>query len=290
MSTRRLSVVNAIALLLGVFSGSGCNNPAPTEAKPENSAKSNVGTPIPRDNSRTANEYIRLGLGAPEREWAGSDMVVAARVLTSLTKDGYQQLPRYQSERSGEVFARITSAQNLSVLKNRTLPLESRAQLMSSYSEGLSAIYKIYMAAFAKGEIGDPEIVELMGASLRLMVTMSDIANELLLTLNKSDPTYPIRLGGFEKIKRSFASGLAGLFVFINAPDGLRPTDLNRLIGYMQETLPKIVPQLPPGSQSEAIIQLEKLKANPAVKEFGPQLENLLAEVKESLEKQKLSK
>src|SRR5919109_1579901 len=90
----------------------GGGNPSAQTAKPaeqRGGQKSNAPADpkAPRDESLTSEEYIRLGLAAPDRDWTGNDMVEAEKVLASLAQKGYRQLPRYKSERSGEVFARL---------------------------------------------------------------------------------------------------------------------------------------------------------------------------------------
>jgi hypothetical protein len=71
-----------------------------------------------QDESLTSDEYIRLGMPAHDREWSVAEMTDAAQVLTLLVQKGYVKLPRYKSERSGEVFARLVSPQKLALFTN----------------------------------------------------------------------------------------------------------------------------------------------------------------------------
>ena len=71
-------------------------------------------------------EYIRLGMPAYDRDWSAKDMVNAAKVLASIEQRGNQYLPRYKSDRSGVVFARIISPDNFEFLLKHDIPLKVR--------------------------------------------------------------------------------------------------------------------------------------------------------------------
>jgi hypothetical protein len=124
---RRVSSHRFSVLVLLTLAGSGCSNSSAVSDHPNGSHGGAPGDPKgARDESLTSEEYIRLGLAAQDREWSGDDMVNAEKILTSLAQKAYRQLPRYKSEHSGAMFARLTSPQNLDLFRNRTLPLAAR--------------------------------------------------------------------------------------------------------------------------------------------------------------------
>ena len=239
----------------------------------------------PRDESLTSEEYIRLGLAAPDREWSGNDMVEAEKVLASLANKGYRQLPRYQSERSGEVFARLTSPQNLNLFRNRSLPLEARLPQSLSYFQAGGQIFKLYLSAFLKKDVRDSELVELMGAQFRSTAVVLEIVDEFLTTLKKDDPKYQVRMQGLEQMKQGLASIVAGGLQTLTERESYRGNELARLVGYMQETFPMIVPRLLPGAGAETLIRLEKLQTDSAMKDLEPGLRELHLKVKASVPK-----
>jgi hypothetical protein len=276
-----------ILITLAVWGG---GNPSAQSSKPADQAggqKSNAPADpkAPRDESLTSEEYIRLGLAAPDRDWSGNDMVEAEKVLASLAQKGYRHLPRYQSERSGEVFARLTSPQNLDLFRNRSLPLDGRFPQTLNYLQAGNEIFKLYFSAYLKKEVRDSELVELMGAQFRTTAVLLELVDEFLPTIKKDDPKYEVRMQGLEQMKRGLASIVAGGLQTLTEREGYRASELARLVGYMQETFPLIVPRLPPGVRAETIIRLEKLQADSAMKDLQPGLGELHLKVKASVPK-----
>ena len=240
--------------------------------------------PKPRtDESLTSKEYIALGLPAYDREWSGDDMVKAHEVLSKLADTGFRQLPGYKSERSGKVFARMTSPQNLDLFRNRSLPLKARFPQALNHFQASGQFLKLYVSAFVEKETRDCEIVELMGAVFRSTMVMLELVDEFLPTLDKEDPSYEVRLEGLEQMRRGLASVVSGGLLTLTERSSYSSTELARLVGYMQETFPLIVPQLPPGARSETMIQLKKLQGDSAMKDLQPLLEKLRGQVENSL-------
>jgi hypothetical protein len=268
----------------------GCGKPsAPTPESPTTSTRTKpIFSIVPKiisDESLTPEEYIRLGLPAHDRDWSGDDMVKAEQVLSSISKEGYRKLPRHQSERSGEVFARLTSAENLDLYRNRSLPLEVRMPQAMNYFQASNQINKIYLSAFLKREVRDTELLELMGAMLRSSVAMLEIVDEFLPTINKDDPNYQVRMQGLEKMKRGLADVVVGCLQTLTERESYRGSELAKLVGYMQDTVPVLVLSLPPGSRIEITSRLEKMQNDPVMKYLQPGLQNLHLKVKAELEK-----
>jgi hypothetical protein len=209
-SLRRLregSLLCFTALALLTLVGSGCSSSSMQSS-------SSAGQPnrlkdvLPadpqasNDESFTSEEYLHLGLPAQDREWSGDDMVKAEKILASVAQKGYRQLPRYKSERSGEVFARLTSPQNLDLFKNRTLPFEVRFSQATNYFQASNQIFKLYLAGFLKGDVRDSELVEFMGAQFRSSLVMLELVDEFLPTIRKDDSKYQVRMQGLDQMRR----------------------------------------------------------------------------------------
>jgi len=237
------------------------------------------------DESLTSDEYIRIGMPAQDRDWFGDDMVKAEKILASLVQKSYRQLPRYKSDRSGDMFARLTSPKNLEAYKNKTLPFNARYSQALAYYQSSGQIMLIYTAGFMKKEVRDSELVELMGSVLRTTVIVIDLADEMLPTIKKNDPDYAVRMQGVDQMKRGLASVVAGSLQTLTERKSYRGSELARLVGYMQETFPQIVSWLPPGSRTETLLRLEKMKDDPTLRDLQPGLGELYSKVKLSVEK-----
>ncbi len=86
-------------------------------------------------------------------------------------------------------------------------------------------------------------------------------------------------------MKRGLASVVAGGLQTLTERENYRGSELARLVGYMQETFPLIVPRLPPAARDETLIRLEKLQADSAMKDLQPSLRELNLKVKASVPK-----
>jgi hypothetical protein len=162
----------------------------------------------PPDNSLTAEQYVERGLPAIDRVWAPADVVQVAKIFGTFTAAQYRDLPRYESQRSGKVFARITSPRNIEILEDPTWPLKMRLEQALGYIQGNKQLLKVYMSALANKDVGGTELVELMGSHLRMTVTLLKLVDEFVPTLDKNDPTYPVRMQGLEQMKQGLAARL----------------------------------------------------------------------------------
>jgi len=175
------------------------------------------------------------------------------------------------------VFARLTAAQNLEFYRNRSLPLEARFPQAITYFESTNQVLKLYLAAYFKKATGGAELVELLGAELRGAVVMLDLVDEFLPTVRKDDPSYEVRMAGLEKVKQGLATMVAGGLQTLTERDSYRTAERVRLIDYMNETLPAILPRLPAGARVETLVRLESMAKDDGLKDLQPALGELSA-------------
>jgi hypothetical protein len=144
-----------------------------------------------------------------------------------------------------------------------------------------------YLSAAINKDVRDSEIVEIMGAMLRVTAVMFELVDELLPTLKKDDPTYPVRMRGLERMRMGLAGLVAADLQELTKRENYRGSELARLVGYMQETFPLIVPRLPPGARAETMRRLEEMQADPALMDLRAGLRELHSKVRRALEKGK---
>ena len=240
---------------------------------------------VPADQSLGDDKYIEMGMPAHDRDWNGADMAKAARVLSLLDEKTPGCLPRYRSERSGSTFARIVTTENHSFAQNRTLPIQTRFGDFNDYMESTNRILKTYLAAFLKKDMGDSELVELFGAQMRNTVVLFGLLDEFIPTLRNDDPTYQVRMKAVEKMKHGLSIFVSGGFQTLTERNSYRASELTKLVGYMKKTYPAIVPRLTPASRSEVLTRLREMAADDALKDLRPDLEELQALVRKSVDK-----
>lgn len=124
-----------------------------------------------------------------------------------------------------------------------------------------------------------------MGSTLRSTVVMLELVDQLIPTLDKNDPTYPVRMQGLDTMRRGLATVVSGNLDTLTERSAYRVAELRRLIGCMQDTFPSIVPALPPGARAETLVRLKSFVDDPAMKDLAPDLEELRSKVEASAAK-----
>lgn len=286
MRYQRVSKLPTLVLTLTLSLGfcvptSIANEPAAstTESKAASTIDTKSAPKQTEDQSLTLKEYIQLGMPAYDREWSANDMVTAAKTLSDIAEQGFEKLPRYQSKKSGEFFARITSPENLNMYKNRTLPLDTRLGQSLNFIGGGGETLKVYLYGFLNNKIGADEIIELMGLQLRTIVVSLELVDEFAPTIKKDDPSYATRMQGFDRMKSGLATIVAGTMQTLTERQAYNSTELVRLVGYMKETFPSIVSRLAPGVQQETLVKLETMQKDPGMKDLQPGLTDLYNKV-----------
>jgi hypothetical protein len=232
------------------------------------------------DESLTPEQYVRLGLPDLHREWSAEDMAKAAKVLSSQKGN---QLPRYKSKQSGAVFARLTSIRNLDVYRGKTLPLDTRYLSTLAYFQNSNEVLKAYVGAFLRYEVTDSEMVELLAAQFRLGVVMLDLVDEYLPTMKKDDPSLKVRINGLDQMRRDLATVVVAGLQTLSERKTYRQSERARLVDYMKETFPAIIPRIPPASRGELLTGLDRIQIDPTLKELQPGLGELRFKVRTAL-------
>ena len=234
----------------------------------------------PDDHSLTADEYLKLGIPAADRAWSGEEMSRAAKALAALAKDDAGKLPRYRSDRSGVLFARMTSLQNLEVYHNKKLSLDLRMSPALAYFDATNDVLQAYVSGFLNGVTGDSELMELIGSDLRTAAVLLGLVDEELPTIKQDDPNAAGRIAGLEKMRNGLATMTAGALTTLTEASSYRTSERTRLLRYLQETLPTITAHVSPAAQSETKVRIETLANDPNLKPLQPGLTELAAAVR----------
>lgn len=278
---RLLDIVVAVLLIPMAGCPDGSKSPAPGESTSPSTTTSELGTSRrseerpPPDKSLPVAAYIEAGMPSCDRSWSGADMARASAVLTSLSHVP-GQFPRYRSLRSGEVFRRFTADDNFDLYRNRSLPIEQRILDCSTYLQSQNEILKLYWTAFNQEAAADSELIELTGSLLHTTLVMLELVDEFLPTLDKADPTYDVRMQGFERMKNGVSITVTGALTMLTESDSFRTDELKRFAGYLQETLPGILPRLTLNTRREFVLRLRALASDPKMKDLGAELKTLL--------------
>ena len=123
---------------------------------------------------------------------------------------------------------------------------------------------------------------------LRNSVALLSVSDDFVPTIKKDDPKYQVRMDGVETMKRGLATVIAGSLTTLTERNTYRTAELIKFAGYMQETLPRLVPSLPPGAQAETVSRLDEMLKDPAMTDLHSSLNDLRLKVKTALKSAKV--
>ncbi|QDT28221.1 hypothetical protein Enr10x_35610 [Gimesia panareensis] len=272
-------------LLLSLIGTTGCGQSSDTAvSEPPLPVASADKIAIPADNSLPLKDYLDAGVPAHDRNWTGSDMEQAADALSEIAKQNAGQLPRYQSLQSGKLFDRIIAADNLDLYQNQLSPIEVRVHDAIILMQSSNRILVLYATAFADQKVADSEMIEMIGTTLRLSAAIVRLLDEFLPTLDENDPTYPVRMESLDNMRKNLATVVIANLKVPTESHLYRTSELKRLIGYMQDTYPVILPALPEASRTEALQRLRTLIEDPEMQTLQLELKSLLTTVEKPAE------
>lgn len=290
MALRKGSLLSfsAIAILAHIGSGrSGSSPPSVLAGNLEGASGANAPTDStpPIDESLAGDEYLRLGLPAYDRAWNHDDMAQAEFILAAVAQKGVAQLPRYRSKRSGEVFLRLISKQNLESYDDAALPPAIRLRQALSHFGASNQIAKIYLRSFPKKDGRDTELAELLGSHLEMTVVILQLLDECLPTIAKNDPQYEKRIQELDQIRLGFEAVVFYHLRITTQTESYRLTERMRLVDYMKDTFPLIIPKLSSDASAECLRRLEDMQDDPVLQDLQPGLGELQLRVKGTVER-----
>lgn len=169
------------------------------------------------------------------------------------------------------------------MFRDRDLDLEIRLPALLEYYQASNLIFIAYANAFHQEAVGGRELVELYGHLLRSTVVLLEVVEELRPLLDPDDPSYDVRLAGLEQMKGGLAMITAGTLESLQDHDSLTLEQQHILLGFMEETFPRIVPGLSAAGRMETLRELHRLGSDRAMAHAKPRLDRLSAKLEAAI-------
>lgn len=231
---------------------------------------------VAEDRSLSIEAYLQLGMPFPDRMWTPEDYSQAVRVLKLIVEKDARELPRYESQNSGKLFARISSRDNLAAMLNKNLPLNTRFPLVDGYFEGVKQTMIVYFEPSSRGIIFDVEIIEVLGLTLKLAQETVSMANEFMASIPKDDPKLSVRQEGLARMKDGLVTTFDGAIISLGETNAYQAQARIRLCGYLQETLPPILREFPKSVQTEIPLRIKRMEESESNNQVKKALGNLI--------------
>ena len=225
--------------------------------------------PIAVDHSLTVEAYVQLGMPSPDKVWTPQDFLQAGGVLRNISQKNPEELPRFGSKSSGRLFDRICARENLAGILDKNSPLNVRISLVAKYLEGAGLMLKAYVEPAIRDTVLDVEMVEIMGLTLKGELTAIDLGNRFQASIPKDDPKLAARKAGLSQMAEGVATSFEGGIISLSETKTYRNAARLKLCGYLQETLPSAIPELPDSAKNRLLRRIkeaQKSESNDEIK------------------------
>ncbi len=157
------------------------------------------------DYSLSLEEYQKMSVPEPNKIWSLKDYSDTFDALTKLKFQKPFALPIKDSKRSGVLLSRMINIENMSFLKDESIPLYEKAQLSKRYLEVYRELIDIYTNIRMKRQYYNRELIDLQIFGLQVTQKMLDLANEI----NKSTDVEDINMqSGYQSIQMIYIARL----------------------------------------------------------------------------------
>lgn len=235
---------------------------------------------VPPDESLTPRQYEQLGFPRLAANWTESDRTRARAVLRSLAEDRPAQLPRFASESSGTVFAKLIHEEfdRRGVLEGEigSVPVGELEQLESDELAQLiqgDALEGIYAPESTGGLLFDRELVQFVSQRLAGAVALRSDLQAKIAEVEASPTRGQDFAARYRELlefdDRILVQLLANATAFATA-ERFTPAARSDAVSLLTERIPQIVPLLSPQAQTQLREIIREASANPGA---DPRLE-----------------
>jgi hypothetical protein len=197
--------------------------------------------------------WMDRGMPAPDRPWTAKDYAAASATLRSLPASAY---PR-AGDTTSNLFARFVATENLDLVRNTKLPLDTRMQEVLDMMATSRQLSGLYMTAVAQGAPLRKETLALMALHVDEATSMLDVLEAFMKTLDPKDPKHATRIQGLVKVEDGMAEMAMGSIIVLTERSAYETADLVEFARTITPTLPKTVSRLAPANRTEALSKLE---------------------------------
>jgi hypothetical protein len=213
---------------------------------------------IAPDHSLSTAEYVALGVASPTRTWSEVELRNSLQVLQKIADSDALKLPRFESAKSGAVFARLVTPVPL---PRDVTSLEHFHRYIADLS-GFAPPAGVLMLLYEKHAQGnlcfDAELVEVTRAALEINTRLLQAINRARAALDGKPAPDWLRREHTQVVWGAELTIRGALFIF-SARQAFRPTWRERLGKDLEKWLPQLMAQMPEPAHAPAVAHLHGL-------------------------------
>lgn len=182
------------------------------------------------DKSLTLKEYRKIGMPDPGRNWQSHDFALAFSVLKNLKISQPYNLPIKDSHKSGEIFHRILSLDNMQFINDESTSSDQKVHLSKSYLRVCENSIRLYTMQDLGRQYYHRELTDAYLFGLVVTDIMLDLDNQAS-PIKKFDNTNPVQ--------SIYLSGLFNLLSVQNQASQFTEKDHHLLIKEVSQSIEK---------------------------------------------------
>ena len=226
-----------IILILVIFAGSSCKH----------SSKN--------DLSLTVKEYQMKGMPDIDTVWSEQNYIKAHITLGNIRLSNFFSLPRKNSKKSGLVFSRIISKENLSFLDDPAKSLSDKAFQIQSLSNFLNELSRMYTDNLRSGQYYYKELTDIYSFELFVRKKMLELADKIMNSRKDED----IRMqSGRTAIINGYTSLISSLLREQAKSKAFPPGEMKRLSTEVSRSLAENLQYIDSAGRVEISGQIQK--------------------------------
>jgi hypothetical protein len=212
----------------------------------------------PADQSLSIDEYLEKGVPSPDRVWSSQEYQEAREALAKIKEERKTALPRKGSGRSGAVFDRIISEENVRSPDGTVLSAQIRLANCGGILREGGGIFMLYLnPAGGKQEYGT-ECLALAGSMLRVFDATFRTMDEFMAQLPEDERNTPARQQSQRQMRSGLATSLVGMLTMLDERDQYGEDDLAGFAAQLARLVPPLWPRFEESTRKELTIRIRK--------------------------------
>jgi len=202
---------------------------------------------------------MKRGVPSVDRPWSAKDYSDATGALRSLKPEA---LPKLGDPKSGPVFARFVSEENLKFIHDESIPLDSRfPEAIELVGEGRKLL-RLYLDGELHNTHLEPDLLALTAMTITETAAMLDLSDAYIKKLNPKDPKFGVRMEGAARMMTGLAEIARGCLVTFTEKFTYSTADLRTFAEALRGPFPKVVAGLAAADREEISAKLTEVVAD----------------------------
>lgn len=178
------------------------------------------------DYSLMLEQYREMDIPDPNIAWDMDDIQIAQNSLSGIKWDKPFSLPRKDSKKSGILFDRMVTLENMAFLQNDTLMLHEKGYMSLEFLQMLKKWEELYTNPVWERQYYQRELVDININQVRVTHIMVDLTKKIMVS---DDPNDIVLQEGVPKIKLKYVASLINALHRQNNTSGFLKADIERM-------------------------------------------------------------